>query len=152
MTLRRTLAIGLLLALASCDAHADTPLFGAWQGSQPGADPDARTSIDLVLEGTPDAQSGQYRMATALHNPSARAGMGTTHWGGTWSSSQRVINGQTVTVVELNDALPSDISRYALMPDGTLRVLNANGTLDTSPIAALYTLSPVPPGPRRGRV
>jgi hypothetical protein len=152
MSIRRTLAIGILLALASCDAHADTPLFGAWQGSQPGADPDARTSVDLVLEGAQDAQSGQYRIATALHNPSARAGQGTIHWGGTWVTSQRAINGQTVTVVHLNDALSSEISNYALMPDGTLRVLDTNGTLDTSPLAALYTLSPVPPGPRRGRV
>ena len=54
MTIRRTIAIGFLLALASCDAHADTPLFGAWQGSQPGADPQARISIDLVLEGAID--------------------------------------------------------------------------------------------------
>jgi hypothetical protein len=152
MTLHRTVAVGFLLALTACGSPSGAPVFGAWQGSQPGLDPLIRTSVDLVLEGTQDAQSGRYRIATALHDPSARAGQGTTHWGGTWVRSQRAINGQSLTIVHLDDALTDDISSYALMPDGTLHALDPNGTLDTSPVAPLYVLYPVPPGPRRGRV
>jgi hypothetical protein len=105
-----------------------------------------------VLEGAPDAQSGRYRIATALHDPSARADEGTTHRGGPGVRGQRAINGQSVTVFHLNDSLPGDISSYALMADGTLHVLDPSGALDTSPVAGLYALTPVPAGPRRGRV
>jgi hypothetical protein len=140
MTVHRTVAIGFLLALTACGSPPGAPVFGAWQGSQPGRDPLSRNSVNLVLEGTQEAQSGQYRIATALHDPSVRAGRGTTHWGGTWVRSQRAINGQSVTVVHLNDALADDISSYALMPDGALHALDPNGALDTSPVAALYVL------------
>lgn len=151
MTIHRTVAIGFLLTLTAWGSPPGAPVYGAWQGSQPGADPLSRNNVDLVLEGTPEASSGRYRIATALHDPSARAGQGTTHWGGTWVRSQRTINGQSLTVLHLNDAL-TDISSYALMPDGTLHACDPNGTLDISPVAALYVLYPVPPGPQRGRI
>jgi hypothetical protein len=130
MTMHRIVAIGFLLALTACSSPSGAPVYGAWQGSQPGADPLSGNSVDLVLKGTQNAQSGRYCIATALHDPSARADQGTTHWGGTWVRSQRAINGQSLTVLHLNNALTDDISNYALMPDGTLHALGPNGGLD----------------------
>jgi hypothetical protein len=150
--MHRTIAIGILLVLAGCSSQPEAPVLGAWQGTQPGSNVLSEKNVDLVLRGLPDAQGGQYCLATGEHDPSDRVNQGQPRTGGAWARSQRVIDGRSVTVFHLNDTLPDDISSYALMPDGTLRGLNPNGTLGTTQEASLYALSPVPAGPRRGRV
>jgi hypothetical protein len=152
MSIHRMFTFGILLALAGCGSQPDAPIYGAWQGSQPGPDPLFHNSVDLVLRGTPGADSGAYRIATTGHDPSAREPLGTSRWGGTWQRSQRVVDGQSVPVLHLDDALPSDISSYALMPDGTLHALDPSGMHDSTRVGASYALAPVPAGPRRGRV
>jgi hypothetical protein len=148
----RISALWFLLAVAGCSTQPGAPVVGAWQGSQPAAGGFANSNVDLVLRGAPDAQSGIYCIATTVVDPSARSFLGNHRWSGPWESSQRVIDGQRLTVIELKNALSDDISHYALMPDGTLHVLNPDGSLSDETVAALYTLAPVPAGPRRGRV
>jgi hypothetical protein len=143
MTMHRIVAIGCLLALTACSSPPGAPVYGAWQGSQPGADPLGGDSVDLVLKGTQNAHSGRYHIATTLHDPSARADQGTTDWSGTWVRSQRSINGQSLTVLHLNNALTDDISNYALMPDGTLHALDPNGTLSLADRDTLRAVSGV---------
>ncbi len=132
------------LGLAGCAAPAG-PVFGKWQGEPPGRTRSMSKSVDLELDGAPDAQSGAYRIASTEHDPSVLAGHGTRRWGGTWTRSTRVIGGQQLTIITLQDHLPDDIGDYYLTPDGKLHALDPNGKLDTSRDDALYTLSPVQP-------
>jgi hypothetical protein len=150
MTAPRIAALGFLLALADCSSQLNAPVMGAWQGNQPGADGLVPNSVDLVLRGAPDAPSGTYDIATLEHE--SRSAPGTRRWAGPWVRSQRVIDGQRLTVIDLRDALPVDISHYALMPDGTLQALTPAGTLGTGAASRAYALAPVPAGSRRGRV
>jgi hypothetical protein len=150
MTAPRIAALGFLLALADCSSQPNAPVMGAWQGNQPGADGLVPNSVDLVLRGGPDAKSGTYDIATVEHE--ARSAPGTRRWGGPWVRSQRVIDGRRLTVIDLRDALPVDISHYALMPDGTLHALTPEGTLGSAAMSQAYALAPVPAGSRRGRV
>ncbi len=136
--------LGLGLGLSGC-AQPSGPVFGEWQGEPPGRARNNPKSVDLVLDGTPDAQSGAYRIATTEHDPSVFNGHGTRRWGGTWTRSSRVVEGRTFTIITLHNHLPDDIGDYALEPDGRLHALDPNGRIDTSPADALYTLSPVRP-------
>jgi len=56
-----------------------------------------------------------------------------------------VVNGSTITTITLKNHLPGDIGAYMLGADGALHALDPNGLPDTTPAAALYTLSPVTP-------
>jgi hypothetical protein len=150
MTTPPITALGFLLALAACTSQPDAPVLGAWHGNQPGPDGLVANSVDLVLRGTPDAPSGRYEIATVEHE--SRSAVGSRHWAGPFVRSQRVIDGRQMTVIELQDTLPVDISHYVLMPDGTLRVLTPKGTLGTDAASQAYALAPVPAGSRRGRV
>jgi len=137
-------AAGLALGLAGC-AQPAGPVFGEWQGQPPGRTRSNSKSVDLVLEGGPDALSGAYRISTTEENPSVFNGHGTRRWGGTWTRGSRMFEGRALTVITLQDHLPDDIGDYILAPDGTLHALDPNGKVDTRPVDALYTLSPVRP-------
>ena len=134
----------LLLVLVGC-SQPTGPVFGEWQGNQPGSSADASTAVDLVLEGGPAAQSGQYHITTTMQDPNQLSNNGTQQWGGRWSSEQRETGDHTIMVVTLHDHLASQIGTYALEADGKLHALEPNGKLDSSPASALYTLSPVQP-------
>ncbi|HEX3575188.1 MAG TPA: hypothetical protein VHU42_11360 [Rhodopila sp.] len=146
----RIATLGFLLALADCSTQPDAPVMGAWHGNQPGADGLVPNSVDLVLRGAPDAPSGTYNIATVEHE--ARTAVGTRRWAGEWVRSQRVVDGRRLTIIELRDALPVDISHYALMADGTLHALAPDGVPGTGAAYQAYALAPVPAGSRRGRV
>ena len=132
------------IGVAGC-AQPTGPVFGEWQGEPPGRSVNVRMAVDLVLDGTPDAQSGAYRIATTEHDPSVFNNHGTRRWGGTWTRSTRMVDGRELTVITLHDHLPDDIGDYYLASDGRLHALDPNGKIDTSPDDALYTLSPVQP-------
>jgi len=140
----RAVIPALALGLAGC-AGPTGPVFGEWQGEPPGRDRSVPKSVDLVLDGAPDAQSGNYRIATTEHDPAVFAGHGTRRWGGTWTRSTRMVDGRPLTIITLHDHLPDDIGDYYLAQDGTLHALDPNGKIDTSRDDALYTLSPVQP-------
>ena len=137
-------ALAFALGLAGC-AQPAGPVFGEWQGEPPGRTRNATKTVDLVLDGAPGAQSGAYRIATTEHDPSVFIGHGTRRWGGTWTRSTRMINGQSATVITLHDHLPDDIGEYYLAPDGRLHALDPDGKVDSGSIDAYYTLSPVQP-------
>lgn len=136
--------LAFTLGAAGCAQPAGL-VFGEWQGQPPGRTRDNSKSVDLVLEGAPDAQSGNYRIATTENDPSVFNNHGTRRWGGTWTRSTRTVDGRELTVITLHDHLPDDIGEYSLAPDGMLHALDPNGRIDTSRDAALYTLSPVRP-------
>lgn len=145
---RRAAALCLGLAAAAC-AGPSGPVYGEWQGMPPSAHSTGRSmAVDLVLRGSPDAQSGKYLITTTDNDPSALSSHGQVDWAGDWTSEQRIVNGQPFKFIKLLDHLPQDIGGYALEPDGRLHALDPNGSLDTTKDGALYTLSPVPP---RGR-
>ncbi len=144
MMWHRAAMFAFALGVAGC-AQPTGPVFGEWQGEPPGRTRSTPKSVDLVLDGAPDAQSGAYRIATTEHDPSVFAGHGTRRWGGTWTRSSRVVDGQQLTIITLHDHLPDDIGDYYLSSDGKLHALDPNGTVETSRDAALYTLSPVRP-------
>ena len=146
VTWHRAAMFACTLGAAGC-AHPTGPVFGEWQGQPPGRTRDATASVDLVLDGAPDAQSGSYRIATTENDPSVFNNHGTRRWGGTWTRSTRMIDGRALTVITLHDHLPDDIGEYSLAPDGRLHALDPNGKVDTSRDDALYTLSPVRPRP-----
>jgi hypothetical protein len=152
MTIYRIAAFGFLLAFAGCSGRPDAPVVGAWHGHQPGPEGLISNSVDLVLKGAPDAPSGTYCVATVVHDPSARSFLGNHRWSGVWERSQQSIGGRSLTIIDLHNTLSSDISHYALMPDGTLRVLYPNGTLGTDAASEGYTLVPVSAGSQRGKV
>ncbi len=141
--IRRIVAAGLAAGLAGCAQPG--PVFGEWRGDQPGRSTDAPRSVDLVLNGDPNAQSGHYYITTTQENPNLLANNGTKEWGGTWTSTPRVVNGQAVKIIILRDHLPDDIGGYALAPDGRLHALDPDGAIDATPDGALYTLSPIRP-------
>jgi hypothetical protein len=150
MSMHRVAILGFLLAFAGCASQPDGLVLGAWHGQQPGPDRLVPTSVDLVLEGAPNAQSGTYRIATVVHDPSARSFLDDHRWSGAWERTKRVVNGQTLTIIDLHNALSSDISHYALMPDGTLHALDPNGTIGKSALAASFVLAPDPVKAPRG--
>ncbi len=145
---RQAALLGLAVGLAGC-SQPTGPVFGEWQGGTPSRSTGYSKSVDLVLEGTPDVQSGAYRISSTEQNANVFSNHGTRRWGGKWTRSSRVVDGRTLTVITLHDHLPDDIGDYILAPDGTLHALDPNGKIDTSPADALYTLSPVRP-PRAG--
>ena len=142
----RAAAFILTLGTAGC-AQPAGPVFGEWQGQPPGRTRDATASVDLVLDGAADAQTGSYRIATTENNPSVFNSHGTRRWGGTWTRSRRTVDGRELTVITLHDHLPDDIGEYELASDGKLHALDPNGKAGTSRDDALYTLSPVQPRP-----
>ncbi len=141
-------SLGIGIGLVGC-AQPTGPIFGEWHGEPPGRSVDFLKSVDLELDGAPDAQSGAYRIASTEHDPTVLSGNGTRRWGGTWTRSSRVVNGRTLTIITLHDHLPDDIGDYILASDGKLHALDPGGKIDMSPADALYTLSPVRP-PRAG--
>ena len=141
------LALPALLACSGCAQNG--PILGEWAGRQPGRNIEMRKSVDLVLYGSPGAPSGQYHITTNENDPTLATGHGEQQWGGTWERGQQMVDARPVTTIKLNDMLSSEISGYALEPDGTLRVLNPNGVPNTTPDGNLYTLTPVSPGNRR---
>ncbi len=145
---RRALAASLVLGLAGCAGPSgppDAPVFGEWQGQPPGLDADTPVAFDLVLYGGPGAASGQYHTRATTQNPNQFSANGTQEWGGDWTSTQGVANGETLKFIILHDHLPNQIGGYALAPDGRLHALDPDGSLNTTPDGALYTLSPVRP-------
>lgn len=149
MTSRRgRLPLGLGFAavclLAAC-TQPTGPVLGEWEGRQPGRGPSFPKLVDLVLDGTPDAQSGTYHIATTQMDPDVVTGNGEQRWTGTWVRSERTANGQPVKVIMLKDHLPDDIGAYALEADGALHILDPNGLPDTTRAGQLYTLRPVTP-------
>jgi hypothetical protein len=152
MSTNRIAILGFLLAFAGCASQPNGPVVGAWHGQQPGPDGLVPTSVDLVLEGAPNAQSGTYHIATIVHDPSARSSLENDRWSGAWERTKRVVNGQALTIIDLHNALSGDISHYALMPNGTLQALDPNGTLGTSALTTSFVLTPVPGEAPRGLV
>ena len=144
--MKRRCAAGVLgLALLAGCAGSPGPVYGEWQGTPPSGRIGRVTSIDLVLKGPPDAQSGEYHISSTDSDPTGRFGDGERQWGGAWTSQQRVVDGRTVKFIKLHDHLTADIGDYALEADGRLHALDPNGALDMKPVEGLYTLSPVPP-------
>ncbi len=142
--MRQIMAAGLALGMAGC-AQANGPVLGEWRGDQPGRSSNSPKSVDLVLNGTPDAQSGHYYITSTQENPNLLSNNGTREWGGTWTSTPRAVDGQTVKIIILHDHLPDDVGGYALAADGRLHALDPNGTINATPDGALYTLSPIRP-------
>jgi hypothetical protein len=141
----------MLGTMAGC-AQPTGPIFGDWRGTQPSGAAQYPKSVELVLDGLPDAQSGRYNIATTEYNPGALSGNGgTRRWGDVWTSEQRVVDGRKQTIIHLHNTLPGDLSTYELGADGALHVVDPNGQVDRTPAARLYILSPVQPGPRYGR-
>jgi hypothetical protein len=130
--------------LAGC-AQPDGPVLGEWQADTPGRNPDSTSGVDLVLYGGPGATSGRYNIKTTAQNPNQFSNHGTEEWGGNWTSTQGVVNGQPAKFITLHDHLPDQIGGYALASDGRLHALDPNGSYDQTPAGALYTLSPVRP-------
>ena len=148
---RQTTVLALTLGLAAC-ATATGPVFGDWRGDQPGRITGNPRTVELVLDGPPGATSGDYHLATTEHDADPLAGgQGTRRWGDRWTSEQRMMDGRMQTIIALHNALPGDISRYSLLPDGALHALDPSGQVDQSPAGRLYVLSPVAPGPGYGR-
>jgi hypothetical protein len=143
--------LGLILgAVAGC-AQPAGPVFGDWRGTQPSGAAEFSKSVELVLNGPSNARSGTYQIATTDYNSGLVGGNDTRRWGGSWTSEQRVVDGQTQTIIHLHNILPGAISTYELASDGSLHVVDPNGQVDGSPDAKLFVLSPVPRGPRYGR-
>lgn len=137
-------ALAALLALSGCN-NTGGPVFGEWQGQPPGSDTNSPVSVDLVLEGGPGATSGHYNITTTMQSPNQFSNNGTQQWGGSWTSTQRPVNGQAVMFITLHEHLANQIGGYALAADGRLHALNPDGSISTTPDGALYTLSPVRP-------
>lgn len=138
------LALVAALGLPGC-SQSSGPVFGEWQGAPHGATPSSPVAVDLVLGGEPDATSGDYHITMTQQNPNLLSNNGTQQWGGSWTSRPGQVDGQAAKFITLHDHLPSEIGGYALTADGRLHALDPNGSLDTTPAGALYTLSPVRP-------
>ena len=143
-----TAALGAAL-LAACSPRP-VELFGEWRGEQPGPSASIPNTVDLTLEGGPDARQGRYHISTLVRGDTAQFGGRERDWGGDWVREDRAFEGRTLPVIRLLDPLPSDVALYVLAPDGTLHALDPDGRQDDGPRGALYTLSPVRPGPARG--
>lgn len=130
--------------IAGC-AQPRGPVLGEWQGEPPGRNSNATVAVDLVLYGEPGAASGQYYTKSTMQNPNQFSSHGTQEWGGNWTSTQGLVDGQAAKFIKLLDHLPDQIGGYALAADGRLHALDPNGSYDTTPDGALYTLSPVRP-------
>lgn len=141
---RTKFVIAVLFGLAGC-AGPSGPVFGEWQGNQPGGNADTPDQVDLVLEGGPGATSGQYHITTTVQNPNQFSSNGTQEWGGRWTSVQRDTQGGSTQFITLHDHLASEVGGYALGADGKLHALDPRGSIDTSRDGVLYTLSPVRP-------
>jgi hypothetical protein len=151
--LHRAAVLGLILSTAAGCAQAagHGPVFGDWRGTQPGGSTDYYKTVELVLNGAPNAQSGRYRIATTEQNPGSLENNGTRRWGDVWTSEQQQVDGHTVMIIHLHNTLPGDINKYALESDGALHIVGPNGHVDHSSAGKLYTLRPVPHGKRFGR-
>jgi hypothetical protein len=135
----------LLAGLAAC-AGPTGPVVGDWRGEVP--DSGVSQVVELVLDGTPDALSGRYEVATTTENTETGGGSGTERWAGVWRREQAA-DGRPV--FHLLQDLSGSINRYELGTDNTLRVMGRGDRADTSLDAARYTLFPVPPGLGYGR-
>ena len=144
MRLQSLIALLALAALGGC-VNASGPLVGEWRGQSPGASLNEPKTVDVTLNGSADAPSGTYHFTRMETDATLLSGHDEDQWGGTWVRSQRVVNGQPLSIFELKALLPGEINTYALEPNGTLRPVDPNGMPDTTPAGSLYTLSPVPP-------
>ncbi len=131
-------------AIAGC-AQPQGPVLGEWQGEPPGRDSSSTVAVDLVLYGGPGAASGRYYIKSTMQNPNQFSNHGTQEWGGNWTSTQGLVDGQAAKFITLNDHLADQIGGYALAADGRLHALNPDGSYNPTRDGALYTLSPTRP-------
>ena len=134
--------LGLALALGAC-VHPNGPLIGEWRGQSPGASLDVPKTVDVTLDGQPGDATGSYYFTAQENDPTLVTGHGERQWGGTWVRTQRVVNGQPLSIYRLKALIGGEIDTYALEPNGTLRPVDPNGLPDMTPAGSLYTLSPV---------
>lgn len=137
--------------LAACVGPAG-PVVGDWRGEQEGRNAFNNQVVELVLDGTPGARSGRYRMAVTYQDTLFGGPADMERWSGTWTREQRPGAGGTRTIIRLHDMLPNQIDTYELASDGTLHPLDAAGRLWTGPAGRNDILSPVRRGPGYGRV
>ncbi len=133
----------MTLALAGCVTPSG-PVFGDWRGRQLGDSINNPTFVNLVLHGSPGDQGGAYDFQAQVLDPSLDGlGNHTVIWGDQWSLVHSSTPGAPPILV-LHNLPASQISRYALLPNGLLVPVNT-GSLPTNARYNLqYALQPVP--------
>jgi hypothetical protein len=131
--------------LAAC-AGPTGPVIGDWRREVPQSA--TEQLVELVLDGTPDAPSGRYHVTMTTESGGVGRSSGTQWQDGDWHREQAQDGRQVFHL--LND-LPGSIDRYELGADDALYPMGKGNYPDTSPMARLYTLLPVPHGGGYGR-
>ncbi|GBR30979.1 hypothetical protein AA0488_2153 [Kozakia baliensis NRIC 0488] len=123
---RSFFSIAAMASMLTACADPTGPVFGDWYGFQPLPVPNGSLSIELVLDGAPNAQSGHYR----LHRQSLWGGdmlfNRSDSLDGTWSIKNVTVQGHTWKQVNLNGA-QLNIWQYVLLPNGYLVPTNDQG-------------------------
>ncbi len=139
----RSAILGMLLVLTGCVGPTG-PVFGDWSGRPPNAGGDYSSYVDLVLHGAPGDSAGAYEFqATTLAPTATDVEDRYLTWGDRWTLSGGVGAG-SARILELHNLPPSQISRYALLPNGVLVPLKRGGQPDLSAYSLGYALAPVP--------
>ena len=139
----RLLTLGLALASAGCAVQSG-PVFGEWQGRQPQADGISPTFVTLVLHGKPgDTQGGYDIMAVDTQPVLGDVNQRQLSWSDRWTLTTTAATG-TAPMLVLHNLPNSQISRYALLPNGVLLPTTPQGQPDTSPESRIEALRPVP--------
>lgn len=133
----------VILALAGCVAPSG-PVFGDWRGRQLGDSITNPVFVNLVLHGSPGDQRGSYDFQAQVVDPTLSGpGNHTLIWGDQWSLTQSGAPGAP-PILELHNLPASQISRYALLPNGLLVPVNTGSLPASSRYNLHYALQPVP--------
>lgn len=122
------LALTSLGALGGC-TNPTGPVFGDWYGFNPLPTPQGNTSIELVLDGSPTATAGTYRLHRQSFWAEDMMFNNAATLDGSWTLREYTVDGKIwrnvfLTGPELN------IAHYVLLPNGYLTPATDQNTPD----------------------
>ncbi|GBQ33533.1 hypothetical protein HLH34_17230 [Gluconacetobacter azotocaptans] len=134
--------VALAAGLGGCFGPTG-PIYGQWSGYQPDGALGYERNVRLVLEGTPEARAGTYRMRMTPINPAALLqGASSVYYSDHWTLEAGATNGQAWTRLHLAGLPGTQFDTYDMLPDRTL----VPHTPGQPPEAAMpYRLGPLPP-------
>lgn len=135
----------ILIMLAGC-AGPTGPVVGDWTGYRMGLEGLDNSSIELILDGEPNATSGTYHLVTRVLDVGA---VDDPRWNVRWTDhwerrSLKDAQGQTYDAIHLFKAPNAETPDYMLIANGLLMPVPNIRHPDLSPQAMRYALSPRP--------
>ncbi len=143
MMIRAAVLAAALLTLGACDLRTG-PVVGDWTGVEETITSFYYARLEIILDGTPDATSGTYHYVRLLQQDTGASGPQELRWTDRWTRHTVNSDGQTLTVIHLENLPNPHIPNFVLTANGLLVPIVHPGHPDLSRQAFIWALRPMP--------